>query len=120
MNSTRRILLIDKASDRKDRINALKARGYAVFPALKLEEARSRCLRGGYDLVVINSGDEPELAAQFSEDLREQCPKQLMLLITPEKSGRDYGVTSDLPTLLQRVDKVLGGSANAGDYASAA
>ena len=113
-------LLIDKAADRKDRINALKARGYAVFPALKLEEARRRGMRGGYALLLVHSADEPEQAMQFSDDLRQQCPKQLLLVITPEKSERDYTVTAELSSLLATVDKVLGGSAGSGDYASAA
>ena len=48
MNSPRKILLIDKAQDRKERINALKNRSYAVFPALRMEEARSRYREEGH------------------------------------------------------------------------
>jgi DNA-binding response OmpR family regulator len=119
MNSPRKILLIDNASDRKERIKALSERGYAVFPALKMDEARSRCTRGGYDLIVVHAGEQPEQALAFCEELRAQCPKQLLLMSGSSANDRDYAVPADLSSLLQRVDQVLQGSGRT-DLASAA
>ena len=117
MNSPR-ILLIDKAGDRKERINALKSRGYSVFPTLRMEEARSRCLRGGYDLIVVNAGDEQEQALQYCDDLRSQCPNQQLLLCSTAQTGRDFQVAPDVQSLVSAVESKLG--AKAQDLASAA
>lgn len=120
MNSPAKILLIDNAADRKDRINALKNRGYAVFPTLRREEARSRCLRGGYDLIVINAGDEHEQAAQYCDDIRKQCPRQLLLMCSKGNTERDYAVPLDTDSLLRAVDSVLNQNAKGIDLADAA
>ncbi len=119
MNSPRKILLIDKTADRKERIAALKARGYAVFPALKMTEARSRCMNGSYDLIVVNPGDEREEALQFCDELRQQCSKQPVLLCG-EGIDRDYVVAGDTPSLLEAVDRVLQPSSSSADYVNAA
>ena len=105
MNS-QRILLIDKAHDRKERINALKQRGYAVFPALRLEEARSRCMRGGYDLIVVNAGDEAAQAIEYCDDIRKQCPRQKILMCSSDNT-RDYAVPPEVNALLTAVDSTL-------------
>ena len=120
MNPQPRILLIDNASDRKHRINALKDHGYAVFPTLKMEEARSRCLRGGYDLIVVNGGDQSEQAAQYCDDLRSQCPNQPLLMCSATGSGRDYTTASDVQSLLQAVDSILNKKPVPTDLANAA
>ena len=117
MNSQPRILLIDKAPDRKERINALKSRGYAVFPALNMEEARSRCMRGGYDLIVVNADGDHQQAAQFCDDIRRQCPKQTLLLCSAGETGRDYAVPPDAASVVKAVESVLNRNA---DLASAA
>jgi DNA-binding response OmpR family regulator len=120
MNSPRKILLIDKASDRKERINALKNRGYAVFPALRMGEARSRCLRGGYDLIVVNAGEDLDQSLQFCDELRKQCPKQLVRMSANANVERDYIIPAELSALLEAVDRLLGEGASSSDYASAA
>ena len=107
MNSPRKILLIDNASDRKARIKALSERGYTVFPALKMEEARSRCMRGGYDLIVVHAGEQPEQALALCDELCTQCPKQLLLMSGNEVGDRDYAAPGDLSSLVQRVDMLL-------------
>ena len=119
MNSQAKILLIDNASDRKDRIHALKSSGYAVFPALNREEARSRCMRGGYDLIVVNANGDYEPAAQFCDEIRRQCPKQLLILCSDEQPARENAVASEVPALVQAVESVLGKS-NSADSAKAA
>ncbi len=119
MNSQARILLIDKATDRKERINALKSRGYTVFPALSMEEARSRCMRGGYDLIVVNSNGEHEQAGQFCDEIRRQCPKQHLVLCSDSASGRDYAVAPDVDSVVKAVESALGDGKQA-DLASAA
>lgn len=118
MNSPRRVLLIDNASDRKSRIKALADQGYSVFPALRMQEARSRCARGGYDLIVVNPGDSPDQALEFCDEIRRQCPKQL-LLMNGDGVERDYAVAGGMPSLIQRANQLLG-EAKAADLASAA
>lgn len=120
MNSTRRVLLIDNASDRKERIKALRGRGYDVFPALRMDEARSRCTRGGYDLIVVNAGQEHDRALQFCDEIRQQCPNQLLLMSDDAGTDRDFAVKNDINTLVQRVDSLLQESAKSADLASAA
>jgi DNA-binding response OmpR family regulator len=119
MNSPARILLIDKAPDRKERINALKGRGYAVFPALNMEEARSRCMRGGYDLIVVNANGDHDSAAQFCEDIRRQCPKQQLILCSEAQSGGDGKVAPDIASVVQAVESALDKTSSA-DFARAA
>lgn len=119
MNSQPRILLIDKASDRKERINHLKNRGYAVFPALSMDEARSRCMRGGYDLIVVNANGDHELTAQFCEEIRRSCPKQRILMCTDGSGDRDFTVPSDAASVVKAVEATLGTGKQA-DLASAA
>lgn len=120
MNSPRKILLIDNASDRKERIKALRERGYNVFPALKMDEARSRCTRAGYDLIVVHADAQPEQALQFCDEIRKQCPKQLLLMSTQNGIDRDYAVSADLSTLVQRVHELLPGENPSHDLANAA
>ena len=107
MNGQRKILLIDNASDRKERIKALSEHGYSVFPALKMEEARSRCTRGNYDLILVHSGDQLQQAQEFCDAIRTQCPKQLLLMFSNTSSDRDYAVSADLSSLLQGVDNLF-------------
>ncbi len=120
MNSQARILLIDKALDRKERINALKSRGYAVFPALNMEEARSRCMRGGYDVIVVNGNGDHEQASHFCDDIRSQCPKQRLILCSEAQPGGNGAVASDVNSVVQAVESALDGNARATDVAKAA
>ncbi len=120
MNSQSRILLIDKALDRKERINALKQQGYAVFPALNMEEARSRCMRGGYDLIVVHANGDHEQAAQFCDEIRRQCPRQLLILLSEGEPSRDYAAAPDVPSVLHAVESALNGNSEPADFAKAA
>ena len=120
MNSPHKVLLIDSADDRKQRIKALSERGYTVFPALRMEEARSRCMRGAYDLIVVHAGNEQQRALEFCDEVRQQCPKQLLLLSGDGGSGRDYAVADDMQALLKRVDALLPNNKTNADMASAA
>src|ERR1700685_1396189 len=107
MNSPRTILLSANAPDRKERIKALSGRGYTVFPALKMEEARSRCTRGGYDLIVVHAGEQKEQALAFCDELHSQCPKQALLMISSAAGECDYAVSADLSSLLEKIDQTL-------------
>lgn len=120
MNSPRKILLIDSAADRKERIRALSKKGYSVFPARKMEEAHSRCMRGGYDLILVNASTDETGALEFCDDIQKQCPKQLLLMCTTAGAAREYAVSVDLPQLLRSVDNLLHEEAKPADYASAA
>jgi DNA-binding response OmpR family regulator len=120
MNSPRKVLLIDNAPDRKERIKALRDRGYGVFPALNMEEARSRCTRGAYDLIVVHADGDQERAQSFCDEIRTQCPRQPLLMSCNTNSQRDYAVASDVSSLVRRVDEMLQGNAKGADFASAA
>jgi len=119
MTTPRKILLIDNGSDRKQRIKALADRGYKVFPALRMEEARSRCSHGGYDLIVVHANGEQQRALEFCDEIRRSCPKQLLVMSGDQNSGRDYAVQDDMSSLVHRVDEMLQNQARS-DLASAA
>jgi DNA-binding response OmpR family regulator len=120
MNSVRKILLIDNASDRKERIRALSERGYSVFPALKMEEARSRCTRGGYDLIVVHTGGDLQQALEFCDHIRSQCPNQPLLMSSDASAERDYAIPGDVPSLVQGAERLLRDNVKSADLASAA
>jgi CheY-like chemotaxis protein len=113
-----KVLIVDKSIDRKKRIAALKERGFSVFPALKLEEARSRCRPGAYDLIIVNAQDEPETAASFCDELRARTPAQAVLLAVSNGSGNNgqgYLAPDDPELLAQRAAALSGRSPNAQD-----
>ncbi len=113
MEAIPRVLIVDKGIDRKKRIAALKQRGFSVFPALQLGEARSRCRPGAYDLVIVNAQDEPEMARAFCDELCGRTPAQPVLLVvsggskTPERA---YAVADDPEVLAQRAEELVGRS----------
>ncbi len=77
-----KVLLIDRDPERrKERISTLKKNGYRVFPALDLQQAKQRCKPGAYDLIVVNAGEQPEMALEFCEWIRSNDPKQAVLLM---------------------------------------
>lgn len=109
-----KVLIVDRSIDRKKRIAALKERGFSVFPALKLEEARSRCRPGAYDLVIVNAQDEAEASAAFCEELRARTPSQSVLLAVSNGAsnlGRDYLAQDDPKALAERAAALLAPSA---------
>lgn len=111
METSRKVLIVDKSIDRKKRIAAIKGRGFAVFPALQLAEARSRCRPGAYDLIVVHGVDEPEGALAFCDQLRGRTPAQPVLLISANRTQRperDYVVEDDPKALADRVESLLG------------
>ena|SRR5206468_4748897 len=123
MEQTRKILIIDKSPERKKRIQALKNRGFAVFPALNIAEARNRCKPGSYDLIVVNSGEEQDAAAELCNSILQRAPKQLLLLmVNPEDPipARDYALTNKEDELVRRVEGMLGRRSATSDVALAA
>src|SRR5689334_14990508 len=118
-NQTRakRILIIDsEPARRKERVNELKQRGFAVYPALKLEEARSRCKRGGYDLIIVSAAANAEGALQLCDEIGKGTTRQPVLLMTPNGAPageQNHPVVSDDPkTLADKVEAILSGRAN--------
>ena len=114
---SKRILIIDsEPGRRKERVNALKQRGFAVYPALKLEEARSRCKRGGYDLIIVSSAANAEGALQLCNEINQGTTRQPVLLMTRNgapASEHNHPVVSDDPkTLADKVEAILSGRAN--------
>ena len=112
MNSSlAKVLLIDRDPEerRKERISVLKQYGYKVFPALDLQQARSRCKPGAFDIIVVNSGGQPDMALELCEWIRSNDPKQAVLLMVGavQLPRRDYMV-SDIPErLLERIESMF-------------
>lgn len=106
-----RILLVDNAPDRKERIGVLTASGLRVFPALSLQQARERCAPGKYDLIAVNSAGDAEAAMELCDQILAKDPRQRVLLMTPSKtgiSGRDYAISDEPHALLAKVKMMLG------------
>ena len=82
-----RILLVDNAPDRKERIGILTANGLRVFPALNLQQARERCAPGKYGLIVVNSAGDAEAAMALCDEIIAKDPRQRVLLLTSSKTG---------------------------------
>jgi len=111
MEGRRKILLIDNSADRKDRIRTLKDKGFGVYPALKIAEARTRCKPGSYDMIVVDSGEDQNVALELCDSLRTRSPKQLLLLMAAKENPspvRDYVVSRDPVTLAEKVEVLLG------------
>jgi hypothetical protein len=111
MEAARKVLIVDKSIDRKTRIGAVRERGFAVFPALKLSEARGRCRPGAYDLIVVHGADELDACLALCDQLRERVPPQPVLLVMPDASkapDRDYVVQGDAKAIADRVEAMFG------------
>ena len=112
MNSSLvKVLLIDRDPERRnERIAVLKKHRYKVFPALDLQQARTRCKPGAFDLIVVNSGGQPEMALELCEWIKANDPQQAVLLMAGavvQLPRRDYMV-SDIPErLLERIDSMF-------------
>jgi len=108
-----KVLLVDRDPERrKERISVLKEHGYKVFPALDLQQARSRCKPGAFDLIVVNSGGQPDMAIELCEWIKSNDSKQAVLLIAAtgnQLPHRDY-IVSDVPKqLLDRIESLFKG-----------
>jgi DNA-binding response OmpR family regulator len=113
----RKILLVDdEPESRKQRIGILKDRGFAVYPALAIEQARTRCRRGGYDLIIVHANNNnKDMALDLCEQIRTNDPTQLLLLMSAPDvrvPRRDYLVSNIPKELLQRVESLFPGTAN--------
>jgi CheY-like chemotaxis protein len=106
-----KILMVDNdPKGRKDRINILRAHGFSAYPALNMQQARTRCRPGAYDLIVVNPRDEKEQALEFCDAIKKQNPQQLLLLMTPanaEVGDRDDTVSDNPQALLERVEAMF-------------
>jgi DNA-binding response OmpR family regulator len=107
-----KVLLIDRDTKerRKERIAVLKTHGYKVFPALDLQQARSRCKPGAFDVIVVNSGGQPDMALEFCEWIRSNDPKQAVLLMVGaivQLLRRDYMVPDIPEQLLERIESMF-------------
>ena len=109
MNSFR-VLLVDDAPDRKQRIDLLKANGLTVFPALKLEQAQERCRPGRYDLIIVSAGRNPNLALAVCDAITSKHQEQLVLMTVAPNTPvprRAYLVSDRPEILLARVRKLF-------------
>jgi len=105
-----KVLLIDRDELRKERISALKKNGHRVFPALDIQQAKQRCKPGSYDVIVVNAGEQPEMALEFCEWIRSNGPKQAVLLMVGaivQLPRRDYMVPDIPGRLLERIESLF-------------
>lgn len=119
-----KILMVDNdPKSRKDRINILRAHGFTAYPALDMQQARTRCKPGSYDLIVINPRDENEAATELCNSIRQESPQQSLLVMTSANQAEAEGTVSDNPQkLLERVQAMFPkhGSASPASEASMA
>ncbi len=112
----RKILLVDSGQDRQSRIAILKQHGFRVYPALAIEQARSRCRAGAFQLIILNADQNPDMALELCDQIRQSDPKQHLLVMTSRElhSGLRDNVVSSVPErLLERVESLLGASSGA-------
>ncbi len=106
-----KVLLIDRDPERrKERIAVLKNHGYKVFPALDIQQARDRCKPGVYDLIVVNSSEQPEMALEFCDSITNTDPQQAVLLMVGtivQLPRRDYMVPDIPERLLERIKSLF-------------
>jgi PleD family two-component response regulator len=107
-----KVLLIDRDTEerRKVRIAVLKKHGYKVFPALDIQQARSRCKPGAFDLIVVNSGGQPNMALELCEWIKSNDPKQAVLLMVGaivQLPRRDYMVPDIPELLLEKIESMF-------------
>ena len=110
MEDKRKVLIVDNSIDRKHRIRALKEKGFVVYPALRIAEARTRCKPGSYDMIVVDSGEDQSVAIELCDSLRERSPKQNLLLMVAKGSpfpARDYVVSREPAELVEKVEDIL-------------
>jgi PleD family two-component response regulator len=123
--AAKKVLIIDSDGEdrRKERISVLKGLGLHVYPALNIEEARSRCKPGRFDLIVIRAAQDPALAVELCDSIREQEPVQPLLLLARPVDPvpqRDFLAPESISELANRVRELLGLPETAGGYATAA
>ncbi len=117
----KRILIIDsEPTRRKERVAALKQRGFVVYPALKIEEARSRCRRGGYDLIIVSIAANVEAATQLCGEITQGNARQQVLLMSPGGApvGEHDVVSDDPKALADKVEALLSSRASANPVAA--
>lgn len=102
---TRKALMVDEDKDRyrrKERNDMLKQAGFKVYPVLRMQDVSARCKPGAFDLIVVNGTINPEAAAQISEQIKANDPKQRVMLVSNQNHHRDY-VVADWDELNRRL-----------------
>jgi len=105
-----KVLLVDNAPDRKERIALLRNHGLTVYPALDIAQARQRCKTGRFALIIVNAAVAPELALEVCDQIRSENPEQpLIMMIEPGVSApaRDYVEPIEPEALLKRVKAIF-------------
>ena len=121
----KKVLIIDSDGNdhRKERISALRGLGLRVYPARNIEEARSRCKPGRFELIVILASQNPELALELCDSIRQKdAGQKLLLLARPADSvpERDFVVPESTAELARQAKALLGLADASGGYATAA
>jgi PleD family two-component response regulator len=94
----RKAMVIDADSDRyrrKERTGSIQNLGFKVYPVLRIQEARTRCKPGVFDLIVVNVTENLDLALELCDAIRQNDPKQQLFLVSSGGSvDRDYALSS--------------------------
>ena len=72
-----------------------------------LEQLRTRCRPGNFDLIVVTAGDSPGLAIQICDEIRARNPQQAVVLMANGNCDRDYAIANRLELLLEKVDALF-------------
>jgi hypothetical protein len=125
LNSRAKVLLADSSPEipRKERIAAFKEFGFAVFPALNLQQARSRCKPGRFDLIAVVIGEDPNAALQVCDEILARDPQQrLIAVFSPALSlpERSYAVPDDADRLREKIEALFEARMSQPDSAVAA
>lgn len=107
-----KVLLADTGLEgpRKIRIAAFKEIGFTVFPALNLQQARSRCKPGRFDLIVAAAGEDSEAARQWCDEIQARDPQQRLILIASHELSLpdcSYVVPDDMDRLREKVESLF-------------
>lgn len=91
----RKALVIDDDKDRyrrKERITLVQNAGFKAYPMLRLQDVRTRCRPGSFDLVVMNATQNVDLAVELCDEIKRNDPKQRLFLTIHEVAApdRDY------------------------------
>ena len=90
----RKAMVVDDDKDRyrrKERVTSIQNAGFKAYPVLRLQDVRSRCRPGSFDLVVVNATQNVDLAVELCDEIKRNDPNQQIFLVTAGAAAdRDY------------------------------
>jgi len=90
----RKAMVVDDDKDRyrrKERVTSIQNAGFKAYPVLRLQDVRSRCRPGSFDLVVVNAAHNTDLAVELCDEIKRNDPNQQIFLVAAGAAAdRDY------------------------------